>query len=48
MGLLGDVENWFERFGLIAIGGLIVIVSLWALLSETGAVPSPREAVAAL
>ena len=44
-GILGDIENWFERFGLIAVGGLIVIVSLWALLSQTGAVPSPKSAV---
>jgi len=32
---------------LIVIGGLIVIVSLWALLSTTGAVPSPKQAVKA-
>lgn len=47
-GLLGDIENWFERFGLIAIGGLIVIVSLWALLSQQGIVPSPSTTVKAV
>lgn len=38
--LFGDVENWFERSGLIIIGGIVIIVSLWMLLSSQGVVPS--------
>lgn len=43
-----DIENWFERGGLIIVGGLIVIVSLWALLSQTGVVPAPAKVVKAV
>ena len=42
-GIVGDIENWFVRGGLIIIGGLVVIVALWALLSKQGVVPSPIE-----
>lgn len=39
--LFGDIENWFERGGLIIVGGLIIIVALWALLASQKVVPSP-------
>jgi hypothetical protein len=40
---IATVESFFVRFGLIIAGGLIVIVALWQLLSQTGAVPSPGQ-----
>lgn len=42
-GIFADIENWFERGGLILLGGLIILVALWVLLSHTGAIPSPGE-----
>jgi hypothetical protein len=47
-GVLGAIENWIERFALIVIGIVIVAVALWALLSQTGAVPSPRQTAKAV
>lgn len=41
------ITEWFQRFGLILIGGLIILIALWQLLSQTGAVPSPRQTVKA-
>jgi hypothetical protein len=41
---VATVENFFQRFGLIVIGGVIVIVALWQLLSSQGIVPSPSDA----
>lgn len=37
------VENFFVRFGLIILGGVVVIVALWQLLSNQGVVPSPGQ-----
>lgn len=45
--LVDTIENFFVRFGLIIIGGIIVIVALWQLLASQGAVPSPAEAAKA-
>ncbi len=42
-GAIATVENFFVRFGLIILGGLIVIVALWQLLSNQGVVPSPGD-----
>lgn len=42
-GILGAIENFFVRFGLIIIGGIIVIAALWKLLSDQGVVPSPGD-----
>lgn len=42
-GWLGDIEDFFVRFGLIIIGVIIVAVALWELLSSQGVVPSPTE-----
>lgn len=47
-GLISDIENWFLRFGLIVIGGIVIVIALWALLSQTGAVPSPAKAAKAV
>ncbi|HEY1880114.1 MAG TPA: hypothetical protein VGG68_09300 [Caulobacteraceae bacterium] len=47
-GLLGDIEDWFARGGLIIVGALIVIVALWLLLSSQGVVPSPGDAAKGL
>jgi len=46
-GIIGGIENFFVRFGLIAIGGIVVIVALWQLLANQGAVPSPGQTVKA-
>lgn len=35
-GILGNVANIFKRGGLILLGGVIVLVSLWALLNNKG------------
>jgi len=40
-----SIENWFERGGLIIIGGLVIIAALWALLSNAGYVPTPKSLV---
>lgn len=44
-GVVAGIEQFFVRFGLIILGGVIIIVALWQLLSNTGAVPSPGETV---
>jgi len=41
--VVGTVEDFFVRFGLIIIGGIILIVALWQLLSNQGIVPSPAD-----
>lgn len=41
--LWGNIENFFVRFGLIILGGIIVIVALWQLLANQGIVPSPAD-----
>ena len=46
-GLVGTIEQFAVRFGLIIIGGIIVIVALWQLLSSQGVVPSPAKTVKA-
>lgn len=40
---LNAMTSQFARIGLIAVGSLILLVALWYLLSQTGAVPSPGE-----
>jgi muramidase (phage lysozyme) len=40
---IGEVEGFFVRFGLVLVGGIVVIVALWQLLSDAGAVPSPAQ-----
>ena len=47
-GIVANVENWFERFGLIILGTVIVGGALWALLSSNGYVPSPKKLASAL
>jgi hypothetical protein len=42
-GLWGNIEDFFVRFGLIIIGGAIVLVALWALLSNAGVVPKASD-----
>jgi len=42
-GIVSDIENWFVRFGLIIVGGLVVLIALWALLSQQGIVPPPQK-----
>jgi hypothetical protein len=42
-GIVATIENFFVRFGLIIIGGIIVIVALWQILSNRGIVPSPAD-----
>lgn len=38
-----DIEDFFIRFGLIIVGTVVVVVALWQLLANTGAVPSPAK-----
>lgn len=40
------VTSEFVRIGLFVIGGLIILVALWKLLSETGVVPAPEKVAA--
>lgn len=40
-GWITTVENFFVRFGLIILGGIIVIAALWLILSDQGILPSP-------
>jgi hypothetical protein len=50
LGFLGgllDVEQFFLRFGLVIIGGIIVIVALWQLLADHTDIPSPADAAGA-
>jgi|SRR5215469_2788043 len=43
-GIISDIENWFERGGLILIGGLIAIVALFFVIKEGG----PGKAIKAI
>lgn len=38
-GVLGAIENWFLRGGLIFLGAIIVVVALYFLLSKQGYIP---------
>lgn len=40
-GLLGNVEDFVVRFGLIIVGGVIILVALWQILSDNTGLPSP-------
>jgi hypothetical protein len=42
-GIVGTIQSYFVRFGLIIVGSLVILVALWQLLSNTGAVASPGE-----
>lgn len=44
----GEIQNIFVRFGLVAIGGVIVAIALWALVAHYTDVPSPTDAGKAL
>lgn len=44
----GAIENWLTRGGLIVIGGIVLIVALWLLLSDQGILPSPSSTAAAI
>jgi hypothetical protein len=37
------IEDWFLRGGLIIVGGLVIIVTLYVLMERQGWVPSPEE-----
>lgn len=38
-GIFGTIENWFLRGGLIFIGAIVILVSLYFLLSREGYIP---------
>jgi len=42
-GLISDIENFFVRGGLIIVGGIVVLVALWLILSDNGVIPSPAD-----
>lgn len=42
-GIINTIENFFVRFGLIIIGGIVVVVALWQILSNRGIVASPAD-----
>lgn len=44
-GIIATIEDFFLRSGLIIIGGIVIIVALWMLLSNAGVVPSPTQVV---
>lgn len=41
--LWSNIATYFQRFGLIIIGGIIIIAALWALLADKGVVPGPTK-----
>lgn len=47
LSIVDTLENFFVRFGLFIVGGIILIAALWALLSNAGYVPSPKKLVRA-
>lgn len=42
-GILGWGIDKLQRFGLIAVGSVIIFVALWYVLSNNGVVPSPGD-----
>jgi hypothetical protein len=40
---LSNIEGFFQRFGLILLGVLIIGVALWKLLSDQGIIPPPEK-----
>jgi muramidase (phage lysozyme) len=42
-GIAGWIEKEFSRFGVLIVGGIVVLVALWYLLSQSTGVPSPTE-----
>jgi hypothetical protein len=48
LGIIGAIDNWFVRFGLVAVGGIVVIAALWALLSNAGYIPSAKQVAKAV
>jgi len=47
-GIIATIENFFVRGGLIIIGGIIVIVALWYLLSQNDVISSPGDTAKAI
>lgn len=47
-GILSGLANWVERGFLIIAAVGIIVVALWWILAEAGAIPSPKQAVKAL
>lgn len=51
-GVFGPLVDWlaqeFSRIGILFIGSIILLIALWYLLSETGAVPSPTQTAKAV
>lgn len=43
LGSITDVEQFFVRFGLLTIGGVVILVALWQLLSDHTGIPSPGD-----
>jgi hypothetical protein len=43
LGSITDVEQFFVRGGILIIGGVVILVALWQLLSEHTDIPSPVE-----
>jgi hypothetical protein len=37
----------FTRGALIVLGGIVIVVALWMLLSSQGVVPSPKKLIGA-
>lgn len=37
------LQTYFVRGGLLLVGGLVILVALWVLLSKEGAVPSAKD-----
>lgn len=45
--LWDGVVNIFQRFGVLIIGGFILVIALWVMLSDAGVVPSPKDTMKA-
>lgn len=47
-GILPTIENWFLRGGLLVVGTLVILVSLWMLMANHGIVPGPKKLAKAI
>lgn len=41
--LMPSAAGGFARIGLLIVGSVIILIALWALLSQTGVVPGPEK-----
>lgn len=39
------LQDQFQRWGLLLVGGILMLIALWWLLADQGVVPSPKDVV---